>query len=250
MEIAYRSGRRVNQTSREATCQFFFNRRLFHSSWFFFNTWCNGPVRPHSYAEEVHECFIASRAQQNSVQCIANLSHFLCITFSKRPRRREPNGRRYFPNNRQHLGRRLFFVSPRARRQHAGKSRGAANLITFDRQRASRERPSYVSLTYRKCALGRVWEARNDENYVNLCARYSRLSASRDELSPSRSEIRWDSGSSQIAWEETRRRVVQTRKSFRQSRGIRRNWSSGVPPATVSRSALFPFARENYDLVK
>lgn len=81
-------------------------------------------------------------ALQNSVQCIANLSHFLCITFSKR-RRRESNGRRYFPNNRQRLA--SIFRSQRARRgaTHGHETRtavravrAAANLITFDLRKA------------------------------------------------------------------------------------------------------------------
>lgn len=93
-------------------------------------------------------------ARQNSVQCIANLSHFLCITFSKR--RRKPNGRRYFPNNRQHLaGDASIFRS--VARQHvradARKTRVAANLITFDRS-ASSSLPR-GSLTYRKRAAPR-----------------------------------------------------------------------------------------------
>jgi len=64
----------------------------------FFNAWYSSariPTRKKGMNVSLH------LAQQNSVQCIANLSHFLCITFSKR--HRKPNGRRYFPNNRQHL---------------------------------------------------------------------------------------------------------------------------------------------------
>lgn len=70
-------------------------------------------------------------ARQNFAQCIANLSHFLCITFSKR--RRESNGRRYFPNNRQ-AGVYFSFRARAATRVHAEKT--CANLIIFDREEA------------------------------------------------------------------------------------------------------------------
>lgn len=121
---------------------------------FFFST--RNTRRPIRFcAEEKHECFIASLARQNSVQCIANLSHFLCITFSKR--RREPNGRRYFPNNRQHLAGRLFFVSPRDAgvAQHEAHGRGGggsgARRCEFNYFRSETSFSLlYGNLTYRK----------------------------------------------------------------------------------------------------
>lgn len=103
----------------------------------FFNAWYPSacvPTRKKGMNVSLH------LAQQNSVQCIANLSHFLCITFSKR--RRKPNGRRYFPNNRQHLAGVYFSFRPRDNtRAHTRWKRVAANLITFDRRRRKLSSP-------------------------------------------------------------------------------------------------------------
>jgi len=137
-------------------------------------------------------------AQQNSVQCIANLSHFLCITFSKR--RRKPNGRRYFPNNRQHLAG-VYFSFRRATTHEEQRTEGRKGVsgnacrceFNYFRSQAQGSSLPYGSLTYRKHAEARMWNEKRRELCTNPHESYVLCSVRRDELSRSKMRCYSDS---------------------------------------------------------
>lgn len=201
----------------------------------FFNTWYPSacvPTRKKGMNVSLH------LARQNSVQCIANLSHFLCITFSKH--RRKPNGRRYFPNNRQHLAYVYFFSFLRATTR--GRTQGKTRVAEFNYFRSEVQALSSPLRKFNVPETRRsACEKRETSGTMYWCTLCTHCSVHRNELS--RSEMRCCSGSLWTGWKET---GYTDTKVFlmKSSRRMRRSRSSDI-----LLSALYSFhSQENYDL--